>query len=96
MEKVKTSILTGILLCLIVITVNYLFNQQNIIVQEEKSQANPYVQDSVVQLSGNRIGIITANKEISIFEYDEKQRTIVMIGRYDYSNFYSHKMEKVK
>ncbi len=96
MEKVKTFILTGILLCLIVITGNYLINHKNTVVLEQTPLTNPYVLDSVVQLSGNRIGILTANKEISIFEYDEKYKILVMIGRYDYSDFYSYKLQKIK
>ncbi len=96
MEKIKTIILAGILLCILVFTINYLMDHKKSIVLEQTPEINTNIQDSVVQLSKNRIGIITANKEISIFEYDEKSKNLVMIGRYDYSNFYSHGLQKVK
>lgn len=97
MEKLKTIILAGILLCILVFTINYSTDhKKSIVLEQQTPEINTNIQDSVVQLSENRIGIITANKEISIFEYDEKNKNLVMIGRYDYSDFYSHGLQKVR
>ncbi|KOP68509.1 hypothetical protein AMS62_27165 [Bacillus sp. FJAT-18019] len=88
-EKRKSTILIGILICLIIIALKPIpsFNNNDL-------DFPPYEGESVVQLSENRIAIVDTKinsglrGEVMVLEFNEDKKTFVPIGRYNYMDFF--------
>ncbi|WP_098744872.1 hypothetical protein [Paenibacillus sp. EZ-K15] len=87
-EKSKSSILIGILICLIIIALkpvpSFNYNAPDF----------PSYGESVVQLAENRIAIVDTDinsgmrGEVFVLEYNENKKTFDPIGRYNYVDFF--------
>lgn len=89
-EKIKTNILIGILICLIIIALKP-YPQNN-----EPDIPSPSVSESVIQLAENRIAIIETETnsglsgDIIVLEFNEDRKTFEPIGRYNYLDFFKN------
>lgn len=99
-EKRYGFILSGILICLVIITlillmITIIINNKPVPQLNFNSQPPLQIQqlptDSVIQLGDNRIAVIDVDHysgmygKIGIFEYDIKNSTFKMVGKFDYS-----------
>ncbi|WP_106769638.1 hypothetical protein [Paenibacillus faecalis] len=89
-EKRKSTILIGILICLIIIAFKPVPSFNN-----NDPDPNPsFVTETVIQLAENRIAIVETETnsglsgEVIVLEFNEDQRTFVPIGRYNYRDFF--------
>lgn len=86
-EKNKSTILIGILICLIIIALKPVPSFNN--------DPDPsFVSESVVQLAENRIAIVETeinsgrSGEIIVLEFNKEKKTFDPIGRYNYLDFF--------
>ncbi|MFE9279653.1 hypothetical protein ACQKLN_28760 [Paenibacillus glucanolyticus] len=88
-EKSKSTILIGILICLIIIALKP-FPQNN----EPDFPSSTSVSKLVVQLAENRIAIVETKTnsglsgDIIVLEFNEDRKTFEPIGRYNYLDFF--------
>lgn len=88
-EKRKSTILIGILICLIIIALKPVPSFNN-----NTPNIPSYEGQSVVQLAENRIAIVETEPnsglsgEIIVLEFNEDKKTFDPIGRYNYHDFF--------
>ncbi|GAB6930630.1 hypothetical protein JCM10914A_46130 [Paenibacillus sp. JCM 10914] len=87
-EKSKSTILIGILICLIIIALKPVPSFNNNVPDPS------FVSESVVQLAENRIAIVETETnsglsgEVIVLEFNEDKKTFEPIGRYNYLDFF--------
>lgn len=96
-ERFKIVIYAGILICLVLITLNlYQKGEQNVILEPNPNQnVLQEPRDIPFQISMNKFGIIIGGKEILVFNYDPLSKDIKIEGRFDYSNYYKLKLDSI-
>ncbi|MEK6988988.1 hypothetical protein [Paenibacillus sp. FSL K6-1566] len=88
-EKSKLTIMIGILICLIIIALKP-------VPQNNAPDFPSYVSESVVQLAENRIAIVETETnsglsgEVIVLEFNEDRKTFDPIGRYNYLDFFKN------
>ncbi|MCM3494356.1 hypothetical protein M4D52_13015 [Paenibacillus lactis] len=88
-EKSKLTIMIGILICLVIIALKP-------VPQNNAPDLPPYVSESVVQLAENRIAIVETETnsglsgEVIVLEFNEDRKTFDPIGRYNYLDFFKN------
>lgn len=94
-ERFKIVIYAGILICLVLITLNlYQKGEQNVILEPNPNQnVLQEPRDIPFQISMNKFGIIIGGKEVLVFNYDPLSKDIKIEGRFDYSNYYKLKLD---
>lgn len=88
-EKRKSTILIGILICLIIIALKPVPSSPS-----TYDTVPSFVSESVIQLAENRIAIVETETNsglrgnIIVLEFNEDRKTFEPIGRYNYLDFF--------
>ncbi|MDP4086290.1 MAG: hypothetical protein Q8934_16980 [Bacillota bacterium] len=93
-DKFSKLILTGILICLIIIAIN--LNNIQISTPNPNINVSAETGEEIIQLAPNRIAVVDNSTNsgmrgtILVYEYNNNKKTFEFIGNFNYADYFSN------